>query len=291
MGDYHKMYTTNLKKQIKTNLFTKKGDRINYYIYRPTWIEKNGHEGLIDEVFNATKALNIAHLGECIYCVLNDITVTPKCVCGAPTSFIRFGKGYAEYCSVKCRANDVRWLNGVKATRKLKYGVEHIAQLPEEREKRSKKFKLIRPTFDMSNAPTKTRKTIDERYGVGFNTGWTDEGIKTRIKNLNMVSPEMRKEYRQYYNKVVYYTSKQSLTELVDYDKIGVVCDDNRNAYHVDHIYPIMLGFLHGVEISIINHISNLQCIKGLGNISKGNKVCDDAKNKLYERYGKWQEN
>ena len=65
----------------------------------------------------------------------------------------------------------------------------------------------------------------------------------------------------------------------------GVVCDDNRDAYHVDHIYPIMLGFKNNINPEIIAHISNLQCISGLDNITKGNNITANALNELNERY------
>jgi len=40
-----------------------------------------------------------------IYCIYNDVTVKPKCICGKTANFKSFVLGYGKYCSRKCHYN------------------------------------------------------------------------------------------------------------------------------------------------------------------------------------------
>lgn len=227
-------------------------------------------------------------MAEAVYCILNDITELPKCVCGTTVKFRRFGLGYADYCSVKCRANDPKWQAGTKATRLERYGVEHIAQLDEERQKRSEQLRQLRPTFDMTDAYRKSRKTILERYG-GMNTGWLPHAIETRVRNGSMIPSEEMPAYRKYKNKVSTLTNRQDLTFLENYDKRGVYIEDNPDAYHVDHIVSVSEGFREGIPPEIISSPPNLRCIPASDNMQKNHRS-DMTIEQLYEAYESWKE-
>lgn len=80
-------------------------------------------------------------------------------------------------------------------------------------------------------------------------------------------------ERRKYYNDVRIITKHQDLKSLSDYDKWG---NSQADGYHLDHIYPISLGYLNNIFPSIIGDISNLRFIHWKENQIKNNKVLDE---------------
>jgi hypothetical protein len=73
---------------------------------------------------------------EKIYCYLNDIHNRPVCkTCGTPIKFKSITKGYSQYCSAKCRANNEQIKEKTKNTCLEKYGVTnnlHIVSVQKE---------------------------------------------------------------------------------------------------------------------------------------------------------------
>jgi hypothetical protein len=276
MGDYQKMYTNELKIEIKTRLLRLDGLSTNPWIYREPYIIKTGLVDLIQELKTITNFLNEeARLDERIYCVLNDIDHKSLCWCGNLNKFKRYQLGYSEFCSVKCRANDVGWQKRVSDINLKKYGVTHIAQLAHERRVRSDSMKkrmgsLIESGYDFSTQNRKARETMKRLYGEHYNPGWTEKAIQTRIDNGNMVPVELLDEYRDYYRNVQLTTKKQKLNGLKNIKKRGVLGKDY-DAHHIDHIVSIYDGFMNDVPSEIIGNICNLQCIPAKDNITKGN--------------------
>lgn len=261
-----------LKNKIQTLLIDKKTGSIHKNIHIPKLRRMYNLEGLFEEIIQATLFLSsdpLYRLDERIYCILHDIQQRPKCGCGNEVKFKRFLLGYASFCSVKCRANDVQWQTTVANTNQLKYGVTHIAQLPNERTKRSINLKERHHLIDFSQAQQKRNETVKRLYGE-TNTGWLSQAIETRINNGNMVPVELLDEYREYYKKVVRITEKQDLSSLPNIEKRGVLGKDD-DAHHVDHIVSIYDGFMNDVPCEIIGNIVNLRCIPALENINKGN--------------------
>lgn len=276
------MYTTELKNEVTAKLIARNGST-NPWIYRSHYVTTNNLESLMGDVINSTQFITSGRLDERIYCILHDITRVPTCYCGAPLKFKRFLLGYAEYCSVKCRANSTKWQHQVASSNMEKYGVTHVAQLSNERDKRSNKMKQLRPSMDMKKAACHRRATIERLYGNGYNTGWTGKAIQTRVNNGNMVPVELRDEYREYYDKVVRITNKQDLSTLTNIEKRGVVGKDD-DAHHIDHMFSIYDGFMNDVPADVIGNICNLHCIPGLVNITKRNNSWITLK-ELYDRY------
>jgi len=79
----------------------------------------------------------------------------------------------------------------------------------------------------------------------------------------------MTTEKRLYYLKVRSITRSQPLKTLKDYDKRG---NSKNDGYHLDHIYPISLGFTNNIPAEEIGNIKNLRYIPWLENILKSNK-------------------
>lgn len=77
-----------------------------------------------------------------------------------------------------------------------------------------------------------------------------------------------KSEYELYYLKVQQFTNYNKLNTLENWSF--------RNKYHkyeLDHIYPISLGFKHGIPAELIGDIKNLRIIPMHDNRSKSNKL------------------
>ena len=277
------MYSKNIKNQVRKTLLNKDGTSTNPWIYRDGYIFRKGLEDLILECKKVTSFVKSNRLDERLYCILNDITEVPKCSCGKAVEFKRFQLGYRNYCSVKCRANDYKWQEKTKQTVREKYGVDYIAQLPEEKVKRSKQMKEHRPFFDYSGAAVKRKETIKRLYGEHYNSGWTERAIQTRIDNGTMVPIEILDEYREYRKKVELITKKQPIHLLENFEKRGIFGKDE-DAHHIDHIVSIYECFMNDVDPEIAGSIHNLQCIPARDNIVKGNDSWMSVE-ELFERY------
>lgn len=282
------MYSKELKKEIVDKLLRSDKRSTNLWIYIPSYLEKNNLNSLLEKIKNVTPFLdNRNRLDEKIYCVLNDINKIPTCCCGNEVKFKRFQLGFAEYCSVKCRANSKKWLDQYTNTMQIKYGVDRISQTEYERKKRSAALKIRQPSMDYSNAGKKYRETIARLYGPDYNPGWNEKGIATRINNKNMVPLELLDEYKEYYRRVARATKKQYLAELENFSKRGVL-HKNNDAYHIDHMFSVYDGFMNDVPAEIVGHLSNLQCIPGRANIKKGNESSLTIED-LYKKYNAYK--
>lgn len=79
---------------------------------------------------------------------------------------------------------------------------------------------------------------------------------------------------RLYYMKVWIITESNPIHKLKNAKKRGF----SRNKYHLDHIFPISVGYHENIPPEVIGDIRNLQFIKGWKNIEKGNTVTYKAK-------------
>ena len=263
------------------------------------WVREEGDALISSRVVNdislrveisSTCLIECDSMAEYAYCILNDIIKHPKCkCCENNTKFKRFKLGYAEYCSVKCRANDPDWQKQTAKTNTEKYGVTHIAKLKHERVKRSEQLLKNRETVNYNSPEIKQKRkqTIYERYG-DVNTGWNEKAIESRIRNGTMVPRDQIEPYRRYKNKVSNLTNKQDLSFLDDIEKRGVYTSENKDVYHVDHIVSISEGFLNDVPPEVISSPPNLRCIKACDNMAKNNKS-DMTIDELYKEYDKWK--
>lgn len=74
---------------------------------------------------------------------------------------------------------------------------------------------------------------------------------------------EYKTKLKQYRKKVQYFTNKQPLNQLLNYKERG------RNKFHLDHIIPVLYGFLHNIEPEVIGDIRNLRFIPYKSNLKK----------------------
>ena len=80
----------------------------------------------------------------------------------------------------------------------------------------------------------------------------------------------MADDKRLYYLQVRSITKSQNLKELENYEKRG---NSKNNGYHLDHKYPISLGYLNKIPPEQIGHIDNLKFIPWRENIMKSNNL------------------
>jgi predicted transcriptional regulator len=93
--------------------------------------------------------------------------------------------------------------------------------------------------------------------------------IKQKIKNIKEL------EKKLYYAMVWEVTEGQKLYLLENSDKRGW------KNHHLDHIYPIAMGFQNNISPKKIGNIKNLRFIPYQENLSKGSKVTNESKNAL----------
>ena len=93
--------------------------------------------------------------------------------------------------------------------------------------------------------------------------------IKQKVKNIKDL------EKRLYYAKVWEVTESQPLMVLENYSNRGW------KNYHLDHIYPIALGYSKGIAPEKIGNIKNLRFIPYKENLNKGSKVTNESRNAL----------
>jgi hypothetical protein len=81
---------------------------------------------------------------------------------------------------------------------------------------------------------------------------------------------QMTSDKQLYYLKVRSITRSQDLKCLENYKKRGT---SKNNGYHLDHIYPVSLGYINNISPEKIGHITNLRYIPWKENILKSNKL------------------
>jgi hypothetical protein len=111
--------------------------------------------------------------------------------------------------------------------------------------------------------------------------------IIQECKDLIRKNPHLKKrrltsikdlEKRLYYIKVWVITESQPIFTLKNFDKRCLKCS---GGYHLDHIYPISMGYYNKIEPEIIGNIKNLRFIKIEENIRKGYKITEESRKVL----------
>lgn len=132
---------------------------------------------------------------------------------------------------------------------------------------------------------------------VPWNTGKKYPGIFSHINRLGKHNAYIKhilkkdgityEEYKsrisdkeRYYRTVMSITKLQNISILEHYEKRARGPDEN--AYHLDHIYPVIRGFENKIPPEIIGDISNLRFIPWKENISKSDTLLEEARKVLY---------
>jgi predicted transcriptional regulator len=124
--------------------------------------------------------------------------------------------------------------------------------------------------------PTKYKKKITKK------TDLTEE-IKKEIRKICKKYPKIKQkiknikdlEKKLYYAMVWGVTESQPLHILENFDKRGW------KNHHLDHIYPISMGFKEKIPPEKVGNIKNLRFIPYTENLDKGFKVTTESINAL----------
>ena len=93
--------------------------------------------------------------------------------------------------------------------------------------------------------------------------------IKRKIKNIKDLDKKL------YYAMVWEVTEQQPLYILENSDKRGW------KNYHLDHIYPISMGYKEKIPPEEVGNIKNLRFIHYTENLDKGSKITNESRNAL----------
>jgi transposase-like protein len=124
---------------------------------------------------------------------------------------------------------------------------------------------------------------ILKKYNITRNISYAKE-LKN-ANNLGITYDEYLKRlpaFKKYRKKVIYYTNKQDLNSLPNYEKRGKSGVDG--AYQLDHKYSILEGFKNGIEPDVIANINNLIFIPWKDNLNKSS-LCSITVEELLINY------
>ncbi len=93
--------------------------------------------------------------------------------------------------------------------------------------------------------------------------------IKQKIKNIKDLDKKL------YYAMVWEVTEQQPLYILENSDKRGW------KNHHLDHIYPISMGYKEKISPEKVGNIKNLRFIHYTENLDKGSKITNESRNAL----------
>ena len=93
--------------------------------------------------------------------------------------------------------------------------------------------------------------------------------IKQKIKNIKDLDKKL------YYAMVWEVTEQQPLHILENSDKRGW------KNHHLDHIYPISMGYKEKIPPEKVGNIKNLRFIHYTENLDKGSKITNESRNAL----------
>jgi predicted transcriptional regulator len=126
------------------------------------------------------------------------------------------------------------------------------------------------------------KKPIKYKKKITKKTDLTEE-IKKEIRKICKKHPKIKQKIKNikdldkklYYAMVWGVTESQPLHILENFDKRGW-----RN-HHLDHIYPISMGFKEKIPPEKVGNIKNLRFIPYTENLDKGFKVTTESMNAL----------
>lgn len=291
------------RKKIVHPVLTKKEEFVEYFkqnkiklvesslnkVY-PDLVEKINHEVSIDVLFQ-----------EKVYLYLNNLNDRPKCKhCDEnEVEFTYFTKGYRDYCSVKCSSNSEEKKQSIISTCIEKYGVENIGECTRKKALATmfnkygnhiSKTKIFKDKFRKTSlerfgvehpfmCPNVRRKRIDthiERYGVENPLQSPDilnKTLQTRKENGHIYkwSEKELESIQLYRSAVTYYTKKTYEThrQTINPDNL----DRGIHTNHIDHIFPVIKGWLNDVDPKLISHPKNLKLLSSEENRSKGDRT------------------
>lgn len=254
---------------------------------------------------------------ELVYAYVHNLQQPPLCQhCSTGrVSFKQYSHGYFAYCSVVCSSNSAAKQAAIRQTNLTRYGVENPSAASTIKEKRRSTF-LTRygsvGVLGNAQVAQKARQTCQLRYGNAYYFASTvgeqaviagmqkcyGVGNPMQHPDLLQRSLQTRTEqgviYRwtteQEQSLKLYRLAVKLYTERAYRKNFHIINPDkkrrSKHQYHLDHIFPILEGWLNGVPPEEIAHPNNLQLLWCTDNIAKGARTSFDVSS-FYERIGK----
>ena len=235
-----------------------------------------------------------------VYCYLKGLKAKPVCkICSAEVQFETFSKGFHDYCSTKCSSNSEIKKEAIKSTVRSKYGVDNVGEATRQKAletmidkygehiSKTEQFKEKQIAFSLKKYNTRYyfqteqfKKKAEEYYLTNF-------GVKTQMNIPEVVqkclqtkkdkgliykwSDEELKNYERYRQKVTYLSEKTYLKNIDDINPDRL--QRGHLTFHLDHIYPVILGFINGIDAELIADARNLQILTHDENRNKSSKT------------------
>jgi hypothetical protein len=238
---------------------------------------------------------------EKIYLYLYELDNRPKCkYCNVnEVDYTYFTKGYHNYCSVKCSSNSEEKKTAIMTTCVDKYGVQNIGKITREKamttmcvkygshisktEIFKDKFKQTslerfgaEHPFQSEEIKKKIKETCFEKYGVDNptkNEEIQNKQLQTR-KERGQIYKWTEKELESiqlYRSAVTYYTEKTYYEYMDIINPNGL--ERGMHTNHIDHIFPVIKGWLNDIDPKLISHPKNLRILSSVENRSKGDRT------------------
>lgn len=244
--------------------------------YYPELIKKINHISFVED------------FRQKVYCYLKDIQSKPVCKnCSAEVQFDTFSKGFHDFCSVSCSSNSEIKKEAIRKTVRSRYGVDNVGEVTRGKaletmiekygdhisktERFKKNFKQtslerfgVDHPFKTKEILLKAKQSIIDRFGVDNimkNTDIVQKALQKK-KEKGLIykwSVEDLKNYDRYRQKVT------RLSEKNYNENIDTINPDRLQrghlTFHLDHIYPVLLGFINGIDAELIADAKNLQIL------------------------------
>lgn len=240
----------------------------------------NKHSNILLQILESTSyMLHHATTGERIYHIKCGLYEYPKCKwCqkSLVNTFIR--SGYRDTCCFTCEQS--LGAHNMKTTLKNNPQiVKNRINIFKNTVTTTYKDGIILSSYiAYKSANTKLNTIIDGKTQIQIQT---EKAKNTKIKNGNAIPDDQLTAFEIYAKKVWYFTRKQNIKILDNYELRGHY---KNNGFHLDHKYSIYQGFLDGINPEVIGNIHNLEFIHCITNYSKGIK-CSISLDELYTKF------
>lgn len=241
---------------------------------------------------------------ELVYAYVHDLRQPPVCqYCGwAQVAFKQYSHGYFSYCSVTCSSNSPAKKEAIVQTNRARYGVDNPSAAQSVKAKRRATFlERYGSVGVLGNAriAALARQTCERRYGSPhfFSSEAGKQAVVAGMRNIYGVQNPMHRHdivqrslrTREQKGLICKWTSDEEHS-LALY-RLAVKMHSERNYrkhfyeinpekklrskhhYHLDHIFPVIEGWLRGVAPELVAHTKNLQLLWCTDNIAKGARM------------------
>ncbi len=276
-------------KIISHPILTEKEEYYNYFRSKKLKVMESSVSKYYPELLpHVMKISFVEDFNQKVYCYLKGITTRPVCKnCSAEVQFDTFSKGFHDFCSVSCSSNSEIKKESIRKTVRSKYGVDNVGEVTRGKAletmierygyhfSKTEQFKdkLVATSLERYNTrhyfQTEEFKKRAEQYFL------SNYGVKKSMNIPEVVQKGLQKKKEK---GLIY---KWSVEDLKNYDryrqKVTRLSEKNYNenidtinpdrlqrghlTFHLDHIYPVLLGFINGIDAELIADAKNLQIL------------------------------